>query len=426
MSIIKINSQKAIKPMKPMHGGGQPPILGADTSLFRYIAEAGIPYSRLHDVGGAYGANRFVDIPNIFRDFSADENDPASYDFAFTDHLIKELVRYGIEPYFRLGVTIENQFAIKAYRIDPPSDYEKWARICEHIIMHYTEGWADGFEYRITYWEIWNEPENDMMWSGTKEDYYRLYDVTAKHLKARFPHLKIGGYASCGFYAVAPKPDCKPTELEEYMIEFFHGFMKYIKEHNSPIDFFSWHTYSDTARAIKMDEWLHGQLVSYGYGDLEVHLNEWDPFARERGTAHHSAEVAAMMISMQHGHTDLCCIYDMRASYGPYTPLFCTEERHEPRTAYYSMVAFNQIYKLGTEVEAVSDTNGLYALAAYNGNRHALLISNLTGNDQELTIDGADLEDARFYVINGEKLLSWAPNAKKINNNEVILIEWRS
>ena len=90
------------------------------------------------------------------------------------------------------------------------------------------------------------------------------------------------------------------------------------------------------------------------------------------------------------------------------------------------MVAFNQIYKLGTEVEAVSDTNGLYALAAYNGNRHALLISNLTGNDQELTIDGADLEDARFYVINGEKLLSWAPNAKKINNNEVILIEWRS
>ena len=149
MSTVKITKNK-VGPIKPMHAGGQPPLNGVDTSLFQYVADAGIPYSRLHDVAGAFGSNRFVDIPNIFRDFSADENDPASYDFAFTDYLMSELVRYGIEPYFRLGVTIENYFKIKAYRIDPPADYDKWARICEHIIMHYTEGWADGFEYKIT------------------------------------------------------------------------------------------------------------------------------------------------------------------------------------------------------------------------------------------------------------------------------------
>ena len=50
---------------------------------------------------------------------------------------------------------------------NPPKDYAKWARICEHIITHYTEGWADGFNYKITYWEIWNEPENIQMWQGT-------------------------------------------------------------------------------------------------------------------------------------------------------------------------------------------------------------------------------------------------------------------
>ena len=48
---------------------------------------------------------------------------------------------------------------IKPYHTFPPKDPEKWARICEHIIRHYTEGWADGYHYNIRYWEIWNEPE---------------------------------------------------------------------------------------------------------------------------------------------------------------------------------------------------------------------------------------------------------------------------
>ena len=38
----------------------------------------------------------------------ADENDPKSYRFAFTDALVKALVDNGVEPFFRLGVTIEN------------------------------------------------------------------------------------------------------------------------------------------------------------------------------------------------------------------------------------------------------------------------------------------------------------------------------
>ena len=153
------------------------------TEFFHYVTEAGIPYSRLHDVGGVFGGGRFVDIPNVFRNFDADETDPKNYDFTFTDHLITALVEAGVEPYYRLGITIENQAYIKAYHTYPPKDPEKWARICEHIIRHYTEGWAEGFRYKITYWEIWNEPEvqDKMMWCGTDEEYYRLYDVSAKH-----------------------------------------------------------------------------------------------------------------------------------------------------------------------------------------------------------------------------------------------------
>ena len=436
MSNIRIDLNKNIGRIKPMHGGGQPPIGGKDmTEFFHYVTEAGIPFSRLHDTGGAFGSNRFVDIPNLFRNFDADENDPASYDFTFTDHLLKAMVEANIEPYYRLGITIENQAYIKPYYTFPPKDYAKWARICEHVIRHYTEGWADGFFYNIRYWEIWNEPEvqNQMMWCGTNEEYFELYDITAKHLKACFPHLKIGGYASCGFYAIAPKvkidPETNlpgtipPSEHEEKLMRFFYEFFEYIKKHNSPIDFFSWHSYADVSRVSVMDEWLHGELEKLGYGGLETHLNEWDPYSKEFGTAHHSAEVAAMMLALQRGHTDICCIYDMRTNNAPYCPLFDIRT-HKPIHAYYSMVAFNALYKLGNQVECVSDNSRLYAVAASNGKKHALMISNLTGEKQELNIEGVDLSDARFYTLDQERLLSWAPDAKMIENNTVILIEW--
>lgn len=435
MAKITVNTDKIVKRMKPMHGGGQPPIGGVSlTPYFHYMTEAGIPFSRLHDVGGPYGGNRFVDIPNIFRNFDADENDPQNYDFTFTDYIIKGIIDAGVEPYYRLGVTIENQAFIKPYNTFPPKDYNKWARICEHIIRHYTEGWADGHHYKIRYWEIWNEPEvqDKMMWCGTDEEYYELYDVTAKHLKSCFPHLKIGGYASCGFYAIAPQikidPETNlpgtvpPDDHEKRIMQFFYGFFDYIKSHNSPIDFFSWHSYADVSRVAVMDEWLNKELEKLGYGGLETHLNEWNPFPYEYGTAHHSAEVAAMMIALQHGHTDACMIYDMRTDTAPFCPLFDIKT-HKPIHAYYSLVAFNQLYKLKNQIETKCDNDRLYTVAASDGCKTAILLANLTGSNQPLEIDGVDLTDAKLYELAAKGELVPIDVVDSIANNSVILIE---
>ena len=117
MATIRVDLNKTVKAMKPMHAGGQPPMsmqMGKDKvfPMFHYLTEAGIPFSRLHDVGGAFGAGKFVDISNVFRNFDADETDPGNYDFTFTDVLLKELIEAGVEPYYRLGNTIENQALI--------------------------------------------------------------------------------------------------------------------------------------------------------------------------------------------------------------------------------------------------------------------------------------------------------------------------
>ena len=110
-----------------------------------------IPYSRLHDASfnDSYGGEHTVDVHRIFKNFDADENDPASYLFGPTDKYIAQIVAAGTKPFYRLGASIEHGHKVGT---QVPKDFAKWARICEHIIMHYNEGWADGFHYGIEYW----------------------------------------------------------------------------------------------------------------------------------------------------------------------------------------------------------------------------------------------------------------------------------
>ena len=230
MANIKIDFTKITGEIKPLHGVGQPPMAGRNFSRFHYLTEAGVPFSRLHDVGGMFGGFRWVDVPNIFRDFDADENDPASYDFACTDESILACLETGTKTFFRLGETIEHQ--VVKHRVHPPKDFNKWARICERIIMHYTEGWANGYELDMPYWEIWCEPDlGPQLWTGTKEEFFDLYEITAKLLKSRFPHLKIGGPGMTG---------------GSKNFAWAQEFLTEMEKREVPIDFFSWHRYTKT------------------------------------------------------------------------------------------------------------------------------------------------------------------------------------
>lgn len=426
---IKIDFNNIVGRIKPMHGVGQPPFTGADFSMLRYLKDAGVPYSRLHDVGGAYGGNRWVDIPNLFRDFSADENDEASYDFTFTDLLITALVENGIEPFFRLGVTIENQAMIKSYRLDPPSDYHKWARICEHVIRHYTEGWANGFHYDIKYWEIWNEPDNyeemhlNQMWKGTKEQYYELYDVASKHLKKCFPHLKIGGYASCGFYAVSKSfvKEANSSPRKEYFIEFFNGFIDYIKKNNCPMDFFSWHSYSNIAQNAEYCAYAKKRLSEAGYGDVEITCNEWNALVKERGTYKHAATTAGMMLMFQNAPLDSAMFYDARYGISIYGSLF-NPLTAEPLPSYYAFTAFNELYKLGEQTKLLLDAEeGIYAVSAKNGKKGCVVVANTTEQDVPLCFEvNAAITDC-VLTANGE-IEKTVPLPDKLPKESILVV----
>lgn len=430
MTKISVDFNQKTGTIKPMHGVGAPPFIGIDYSMFSYLKEANIPFSRFHDVGINHKTLRYVDIPDIFSDFSADPYSPDSYDFTFTDLLITALVENGVVPFYRLGVTIENYASIKAYNIMPPSDFKKWAVVCEHIIKHYTEGWADGFNYDIKYWEIWNEPDNyeeieeNQLWRGTKEQYFELYTIASKHLKSKFPHLKIGGYGSCGFYTLSQTyvVDGNSSPRFNYFITFFEAFLKHIKENDAPLDFFSWHHYAAGVSDVQLyAEYARKKLDEAGYTETETTCNEWNAWSSGRGTMQHAALNTAMLIGMQNSVLDSAMFYDARLTISRFGGLFHPLERR-PYPLYQGFKFFGQLYTLSNQVEVTSDNKDFYALAASNGEKGGILLSNI-GKETELKLDlnGKTVIACYRVTENGETEICDVP--KVFSENSVYYIE---
>ena len=349
-------------------------------SNFKDYKAVGFPYSRNHDSGvnGIYGGPYSHDISKIFRNFDADENDPASYDFACTDESILCCLEAGTETFFRLGETIEHQ--IKKHATLPPADFHKWARICEHIIRHYNEGWADGFNLNMQYWEIWNEPDlddddstNKRTWGGTKLQFFDMYEITAKHLKKCFPHLKIGGPAHA------------------WNLEWSAEFLAEMKKRGVEIDFYSWHGYwTSPEKMLEKAATVKKHLLDNGYEKAESILNEWnyvrgwtEDFQYSINTIHGikgAAFMLAMIISGQKSPcVDMMMYYDTRP--GVFCGVFDLYDYHKLK-GYYPLYWYSKFYGL-TEVRCEEDPDNIYSLCGVDENGKILCaISNYYETDE--------------------------------------------
>ncbi len=380
---LTVDFTRPVGPVRPVHGVNNGPqtrnFLRDATDLFR---EIGIPFSRLHDTEGSYGCGEFVDIPAVFKNFDADPDDPKSYNFFLTDHYIRAILNAGTKVIYRLGVTIENG-PYKRY-IYPPKDYRQFVRICEGIVRHYTEGWADGFVNGVEYFEIWNEPEfRDHCWAGTDEEFYRLFKDTIVHLKKRFPDVKVGGPGG-GFTRA----------------EFLPGLFEYlVSGERAPLDFFSFHNYFRNVGVI--GQWMpkaRGLLERYGYENAEIFITEWNHVTgwthMEEEYKHISdstgaAFCACALCELQKAGFSGATYYDAQYS-SNFNGLFRLDDqkRHgsvqklSPKPSFYAFRMFGDLYRLGTEVFSETDST-FSAAAATDGNSSAILLGRYDG-------DGAD------------------------------------
>ncbi len=155
----------------------------------------------------------------------------------------------GAKVFYRLGSKIEHWR--KKHNTIPPKDFKKWAVICEHIIRHYTEGWANGFYMDIEYWEIWNEPDIPLAhkpnWSGTDEEW--IYSLkTMKGLKGSayiaanmlmaqhepLDHLMFYDARPCGMNSMF-STDCVFECLKGYY-PFYMFNQLYCQKHAVPVE----------------------------------------------------------------------------------------------------------------------------------------------------------------------------------------------
>ena len=325
------------------------------------VRQAHIPYFRSHDIGDNtwYGAGHCVDISCIFPDFNANVNDPKSYDFHFTDAYIKDIIESGSQVYYRLGQTIEHG---KAYHVYPPKNYKKWARICEHIIRHYNEGWADGFHYDIKYWQIWNEHDHSkpVCWIGTPEQFYDLYETTYWHLKNQFPDLQIGGPALLG----------NPSTGK--------AFIEAMARRNVPLDFLSWHMYFHTVEAFKYNvNFFRETLDENGYKDTPSFIDEWNIKPFDLTQSHYMTVLtAATMCAGQHEPVDMMLYYDVLPG-SSFNNIFTIHG--EPMPAYWAFYSWGKMTQLGTSVQAKADMPEIQVAAATNADKtnSGILISRL-------------------------------------------------
>jgi len=398
-------------------------------SNFAAYKAARIPYARNHDASfhATYGGEHSVDISAIFPNFDADVNDPASYDFACTDEYTLLTLEAGAETFFRLGQKIEHY--IKKFHIFPPADFKKWAEICEHIIRHYNEGWANGYHLNIRYWEIWNEADLDRednpykrTWAGTKAEFFDLYEITAKHLKSCFPQLKIGGPALAG--------------NEEWADEF----LAEMKRREVAIDFFSWHIYcAEPALLIARGDRIKALLVKNGYEKAESILNEWnyvrgwtDDFIytiEQIISIKGAAFVMACMSAAQQSSIDMLMYYDARPCVFNCLFDFYTLR---PLKGYYPFKWYGGFYDLKAEIRSENTLENIYSLCGCDEKgKLTAILTYYTDNDaadaKTFSVDFGRAGEYEIYLLDKDhdgELVSVTPDLTfTMDANTCILIK---
>ena len=219
----------------------------------------GIQAGTLVDTLLEKAANIGVKWTRLHTSWEQIEKEKGIYNWQETDEAFDAVLKHGITPFVTIGqghrmysgtgnYDDPELAAIYGESPAPPigseAELEAW--------LHFVGAVIDRYKGKITYWEIWNEPNHRKYWgappSGT--DYGKLVSVTVEKIRSLQPEAKIIAGSLAGINAEYTDDflsQCDPNQLD--IISFHHysdlpenrvyriqEFLEVINKHNPKLE----------------------------------------------------------------------------------------------------------------------------------------------------------------------------------------------
>ncbi|HEX5149492.1 MAG TPA: hypothetical protein VFW02_10450 [Candidatus Limnocylindrales bacterium] len=220
--------------------------VGAELAeAFRIVRrELGVEAVRAHAV--------FDDSLGVYRD----PGDGPIHDFSKVDDVLGRLLETGLRPIVELSymprdLAIDPEATVFDYAgiISPPRDFDRWAALVRDLAAHLVDRFGRD-EVRRWAFEVWNEPNLGLFWSGAESDYLQLYKASVRAVKSVDPAFRVGGPATAA-------------------AGWIDDLLDYCRAEDLPLDFISTHTYG----MAPLD--LRPITARFGRPDVPLLWTEW-------------------------------------------------------------------------------------------------------------------------------------------------------
>ncbi|MFA6300602.1 MAG: glycosyl hydrolase, partial [Nocardioides sp.] len=221
-------------------------VIGAELSSALSAAhlELGVTHVRAHGI--------LCDDLGVYREV---DGGPV-HDFSGVDRVYDHVRSLGLYPVVELSFMphdlasdpTKTVFGYDAI-VSPPKDWERWHDLVAALTGHLVDRYGDEV---VEHWsfEVWNEANLEVFWSGTPSEYLQLYDVTASAVRSVDDRLVVGG----------------PSSAAAGWVE---ELLAHARLSGAPVDFVSTHTYG----APPLD--FRPMLERYGRGGTPIWWTEW-------------------------------------------------------------------------------------------------------------------------------------------------------
>ncbi len=380
----------------PLPVGDEP----ANADLTSAYKEIGVNLIRTHDYYQA------LDMCIMYPVRTADPALAQSYDFASSDPVWRSIIAGGFEPYLRLGDSYSNS--------TPPAnalERANWVKAAIEVLRHYRNGKWNGFYTPFRYVEIWNEPDNNQFWPRphTPLEYFQLYCDTALTIKNEFPDLKVGGPGVTPAGALTPQGR-----------KWTQDFLAFVRQSNAPLDFFSWHMYSNSPQQYaEAATFYRSSLDARGFAQTTKHITEWNTEIKRsqessadsvalRTGARGAAILSACWIELQNQNDlEVSTFYrgsDTNIDNPTFYGLFYADGRPKSIASAFSLWSKMSGYSKRLDIET-PQSSPLYVLAGRNGaGQAAVLIAN-PGSEPITPLinfsDGRQVGQISLYTVSG-------------------------